>query len=102
MAVEGMERRERGTLRNGPGVVVVYHVTVVTIRDGLLKKFWPLVIGCVLRTAGSSIIRLLRPAYFVRTTQLLPHPDKSAQIPAARNQVRVSTIHHMELAMLKK
>ena len=37
-------------------VVVVYHVTIVAVGHGLLKKFWPLVIGCVLRTAGSSII----------------------------------------------
>ena len=31
--------------------VVVYHVNIVAIGHGLLKKFWPLVIGCVLRTA---------------------------------------------------
>ena len=38
-------------------VVVVYHVTIVAIGHGLLKKFWPfLVLGCVLRTAGSSFI----------------------------------------------
>ena len=37
-------------------VIVVYHVTIVAIGHGLLKKFWPLVLGCVLRTAGSSII----------------------------------------------
>ena len=37
-------------------VVVVYHVTIVEIGHGLLKKFWPLVIGFVLRTAGSSIV----------------------------------------------
>ena len=36
--------------------VVVCHVTIVSIGHGLLKKFWLLVIGCVLRTAGSSII----------------------------------------------
>ena len=35
--------------------VVVYHVTIVAIGHGFLKKFWPMVIGCVLRTAGSSI-----------------------------------------------
>ena len=29
---------------------------IVSIGHGLLKKFWSLVIGCVLRTAGSSII----------------------------------------------
>ena len=39
-----------------PVVVVVYHVTIVAIGHGLLKKFWPSVLGCVLRTAGSSII----------------------------------------------
>ena len=36
--------------------VVVYHVTIVVSGHGLLKKFWPFVIGCVLRTAGSYII----------------------------------------------
>ena len=40
-------------------VVVVYHVTIVAIGHGLLKKFWPMVIGWVLRTAGSSIVKLL-------------------------------------------
>ena len=30
--------------------------TIVAIGHGLLKKFWPMVIGYVLRTAGSSII----------------------------------------------
>ena len=39
-----------------PYVVVVYNVTIVAIGHVLLKKFWPMVIGCVLRTAGSSII----------------------------------------------
>ena len=33
--------------------VVVYHVTIVAIGHGLLKKFWPF---GVLRTAGNSII----------------------------------------------
>ena len=37
-------------------VDVVYYVTIVAIGHRLLKKFWPMVIGCVLRTAGSSII----------------------------------------------
>ena len=41
---------------NGYMVVVVYHVSIVAIGHGLLKKFGPLVLGCVLRTAGSSII----------------------------------------------
>ena len=50
---------EQGKTDMAPGslyVVVVYHVTIVAIGHGSLKKFWPLVIGCVLRTAGSSII----------------------------------------------
>ena len=37
-------------------VVVVYHSTIEAIGQKLLKKFWPMVIGSVLRTAGSSII----------------------------------------------
>ena len=37
-------------------IVVVYYVTIVAIGHGLLKKFWPLLLGCVLRTAGSYII----------------------------------------------
>ena len=46
-------------------VVVVYHITIVAIGHGLLKKFWPMVIGRVLRTAGSTLFesmqtRLLR------------------------------------------
>ena len=35
---------------------VVYIVTIVAIGHGLLKKFGPLVLGCVLRNAGSTII----------------------------------------------
>ena len=37
-------------------VVVVYNVTIVAIGHGVVEEFWPLVIGCVLRTTGSSII----------------------------------------------
>ena len=37
-------------------VVVVYHITIVAIGHRMLKKFLPMVIGCVLRTARSSII----------------------------------------------
>ena len=43
-------------LQYGHMVVVVYHVSIVAIGHWLLKKFWPLALGCVLRTAGSSII----------------------------------------------
>ena len=32
---------------SSPFVVVVYHVTIVAIGHGLLKKFWPMVLGCV-------------------------------------------------------
>ena len=38
------------------GSDAVYHVTIVASGHGLLKKFWPLVIGCVLRTAGRSFM----------------------------------------------
>ena len=38
------------------GVGVVNPVTIVAIGHELLQKFWRLVIGGVLRTAGSSFI----------------------------------------------
>ena len=38
--------------------VVVYHVIIVSIGHGLLKKFWHMVIGCGLRAAGSTYIVL--------------------------------------------
>ena len=41
-------------------VVAVYHVTVVAIGHGLMKKFWPIVIGCVLRTAGISLFETMQ------------------------------------------
>ena len=34
----------------------VYHVTIVAVGHGLLKKCWPMVVGCVLRTSRSSLI----------------------------------------------
>ena len=37
-----------------------YFVTIVAIGHGLLKKFWPMVIGCVLRTAGSSLFETMQ------------------------------------------
>ena len=37
-------------------VVVVYHVLIVPMGHKLLKKLWPMVIGCILRTAGSSLV----------------------------------------------
>ena len=47
---------DQGMLAQVSVVIVVYHVTILAIGHGLLKKFWLLVLGCVLRTAGSSII----------------------------------------------
>ena len=41
-------------MENITPVVVVYHVTIVAIGYGLLKKFLPMAIGCVLSTAGSD------------------------------------------------
>ena len=57
------------------GVVVVYHVTIVSIGNGLVKKFWPF--GNRLRATHCReflYMKLCRPAYFVRTTKLLTHP----------------------------
>ena len=54
-------------------VVVVYHVTIVAIGHGLLKKFSPfLVLGCVLRTAGNSIIEVGGQSTFPEAKQELP------------------------------
>ena len=56
-------------------VVVVYHVTIVAIGHGLLEEI--LAIGTRLRSTHwreFNYLKLCRPAYFVRTTQLLPHP----------------------------
>ena len=63
MSWEGAKERHSALTGNDEGfwvshqvsVVVVYHVTIVAIGHGLLKKFWPIVIVCVLRTAGSTI-----------------------------------------------
>ena len=51
-------------------VVVVYHVTIVAIGHGLLKKFWPF--GTRLRSTYCrefNYIKLCSLAYFIRTTQ---------------------------------
>ena len=42
-------------LISGPMMLLLL-LTIVAIGHGLLKKIWPLVLGCVLCTAGSSII----------------------------------------------
>ena len=36
-------------------VVEAYHVTIRAIGHGLLKKYWPLLIDCVLRTALQGV-----------------------------------------------
>ena len=57
--------------------VVVYHVTIAAIGHGLLKKFW--LFGDRLRATHCRdflYMKLGRPAYFVRTTQLLTHPGR--------------------------
>ena len=46
----------QGAVGEASGVVVVYHATIVAIGHGLLEEISPLVIGCVLRTVGISII----------------------------------------------
>ena len=55
--------------------IVIYHVTIVANGHGLLKKCWPF--GTRLRSTHCrefNYLKLCRPAYFIRTTQLLPHP----------------------------
>ena len=37
-------------------IVVVYHVTIVAIGHRMFKEIWPISRGCVLCTAGSSLI----------------------------------------------
>ena len=52
-------------------VVVVYHVTNVAIGHGLLKEI--LAFGTRLRSTHCrkyNYLKLCRPAYFIRTTQL--------------------------------
>ena len=56
-------------------VVVVHHVTIVAIDMGCWRHFG--LFGNMLRSTHCReflYVKLCRPAYFVRTTQLLPHP----------------------------
>ena len=48
-----------GAYRNFLLLVVVNHVTIVKIGHRLLKKCWPLVLGCVLRTVGKKRLSYL-------------------------------------------
>ena len=43
--------------------MVVYHVSIVANGLWLLEKFWPLVIGLVLRTAGPIMLLCLLHTY---------------------------------------
>ena len=55
--------------------------TIEAIGHGLLKKFWPF--GTRLRSTHCrefNYLKLCRPAYFIRTTQLLPHPHITSLI----------------------
>ena len=54
-------------------VVVVYHVTIVAIRHGLLKKFWPFGTRLRCKHCREFLLELCRAAYFNRTNQLLPY-----------------------------
>ena len=62
-------------LRTFVDVVVVYHVTVVAIGHWVVEEI--LGFGTRLRSTHCrefNYLKLCRPDYFVRTTQLLPHP----------------------------
>ena len=48
--------------------LVVDYVTIVANGYMWLKKFLPIVIGCVLSTVGCSFLKLCRPAYLIRST----------------------------------
>ena len=50
-----MYKQQLASILQGCDVVVVYHVTIVASGHGELNKFGPLVIGCLLRTAGSFL-----------------------------------------------
>ena len=39
---------------------VVYHVTIVAIGHGLLKKFWPLALGCVYALQGVQLFETMQ------------------------------------------
>ena len=39
-----------------------------------LKNFWPIVLGCVLRTAMSSYLTFADPITSLELLKLLPHP----------------------------
>ena len=43
----------------GDNVVDFYHVTIVAISHGLLKKFWPMGKGCVLRILQGVYSKML-------------------------------------------
>ena len=67
-------RAEEGGNHLWVHVFVVYHVTIVADGHWWLQISGSMVICCVLSTAGSIFLKLYRPAWFVRITQLLPHP----------------------------
>ena len=46
-------------------VAVVCHVAIVAIGNGLLKKFWPTAIGCVLRYINPRKRRLMEKDMFL-------------------------------------
>ena len=54
-------------------MLLLFTITIVAIKHGLLKKFWPLVLGCVLRTAGlkRKIRRLVYPSNCLQKMYLM-------------------------------
>ena len=68
----GIQISQRITIRNPDPqhiflhVVAVYNVTILAIGLGLSKKFWPM----VTYDRKKPHLKLCRPAYCVRTTQL--------------------------------
>ena len=51
---------------NQKGMLLLFTMfTIVAIGHGLLKKFWPMVIGYVLRTAGNRTVEYALQAFIV-------------------------------------
>ena len=68
-----MDPEKKNPIFQDKDVVVVYHANIVAMNMSRWKKFWPIVIDCVLRPAGSYLIWNYAD---LLTTQLLPRPDQ--------------------------
>ena len=70
-------------------VVAFYHVINVASGHGGSKEFWPMVIGCVLRTAGSSDLKLKFD--FNMDLPLFDFPDSDRRANKKRIRIRYNS-----------